>query len=60
MKAAVFKEKGLLELEDVPEPEIGPRDVLLQITHCAICGSDLHRYMYGMLNPDVILVAVEI
>jgi len=55
MKAAVFKEKGLLEVEDVPEPEIGPRDVLLQITHCAICGSDLHRYMYGMLNPGVIM-----
>ena len=55
MKAAVFKEKGLLEVEDVPEPEIGPRDVLLQITHCAICGSDLHRYMYGMLNPGVVM-----
>jgi len=55
MKAAVFKEKGLLEVEDVPEPDISPRDVLLQITHCAICGSDLHRYMYGMLNPGVIM-----
>lgn len=55
MKAAVFKEKGVLKVEDVPEPEIGPRDVLLQVTHCAICGSDLHRYMYGMLKPGVIM-----
>ena len=55
MKAAVFKEKEVLAVEDVPEPEIGPQDVLLQITHCAICGSDLHRYMYGMLNPGVIM-----
>lgn len=55
MKAGVFKEKGVLAVEDVPEPEIGPQDVLLQITHCAICGSDLHRYMYGMLKPGVIM-----
>ena len=55
MKAGVFKEKGVLVVEDVPEPEIGPQDVLLQITHCAICGSDLHRYMYGMLSPGFIM-----
>ena len=55
MKAGVFKEKGVLVVEDVPEPEIGPQDVLLQITHCAICGSDIHRYIYGMLNPGVIM-----
>jgi 2-desacetyl-2-hydroxyethyl bacteriochlorophyllide A dehydrogenase len=55
MKAAVFKEKGLMTIEDVPEPEIGPRDVLLKLSHCAICGSDLHRYLYGMLNPGSIL-----
>ena len=55
MKAGIFKEKGVLSVEDVPEPEIGPQDVLLQITHCAICGSDLHRYMYGMLKPGIIM-----
>ena len=55
MKAAVFKEKGVLKVEEVPNPQIGPRDVLLQITHCAICGSDLHRYMYGMLKPETIM-----
>lgn len=55
MKAAVFKEKGILKVEDVKEPEIGPQDVLIQITHCAICGSDLHRYITGMLKPGVIM-----
>ena len=55
MKAGIFKEKGLLVVEDVPVPEIGPQDVLLQITHCAICGSDLHRYIYGMLRPETIM-----
>ncbi len=55
MKAAVFKEKGVLKIEDVPEPEMGPNDALLSISHCAICGSDLHRYLYGMLTPGSIL-----
>jgi (R,R)-butanediol dehydrogenase/meso-butanediol dehydrogenase/diacetyl reductase len=55
MKAAVFKEKGVLKIEDVPEPEVGPSDVLLRINHCAICGSDLHRYLYGMLEPGSIM-----
>ncbi|HSB71745.1 MAG TPA: zinc-binding dehydrogenase [Candidatus Methylomirabilis sp.] len=55
MRAAVFREKGILKVEDVPEPVVGPRDVLLKVTHCAICGSDLHRYAYGMLRPGAIL-----
>jgi (R,R)-butanediol dehydrogenase/meso-butanediol dehydrogenase/diacetyl reductase len=55
MRAAVFKEKGVLEVEDVPDPIVGPRDVLLQVTYCAICGSDLHRYAHGMLRPGAIM-----
>jgi 2-desacetyl-2-hydroxyethyl bacteriochlorophyllide A dehydrogenase len=55
MKAAVFKKKGVLKVEEVPRPEPGVNDVLLQITHCAICGSDLHRYQYGMMSPGTIM-----
>jgi 2-desacetyl-2-hydroxyethyl bacteriochlorophyllide A dehydrogenase len=55
MRAAVLKEKGVLKVEDVPDPVVGPRDVLLKVTHCAICGSDLHRYSHGMLRPGAII-----
>jgi (R,R)-butanediol dehydrogenase/meso-butanediol dehydrogenase/diacetyl reductase len=55
MRAAVFKEKGVLKVEDVPDPVTGPRDVLMRVTHCAICGSDLHRYSHGMLRPGAII-----
>ena len=55
MRAAVFKEKGVLKVEDVSDPVVGPRDVLLKVTHCAICGSDLHRYSHGMLRPGAII-----
>jgi len=31
-----------LELTDLPQPEIGPRDVLIRVRACGICGSDVH------------------
>jgi len=33
-----------LELKEIPVPEIGPREVLLSIRACGICGSDIHMY----------------
>jgi L-iditol 2-dehydrogenase len=42
MKALVLTEYHHFEFTDVPEPEIGPDDVLVQIKACGICGSDLH------------------
>jgi len=35
--------RGNLELRDVPVPDIGDEDILMKVTHCGICGSDLHR-----------------
>lgn len=43
MRAAVFK--GLsapLVIETVPDPAPGPRDIVVKIRNCGICGSDLH------------------
>ncbi|MDO9706775.1 zinc-binding dehydrogenase [Paracraurococcus lichenis] len=43
MRAAVFEGIGRpLALREVPEPQIGPGDLLLQVALCGICGSDLH------------------
>ncbi len=42
MKALVFKEIGKIELEDIPIPEVNnPDDVLIKVTACGICGSDV-------------------
>ena len=51
MKAAVFKEKNLLVVEDVPDPQPRDDEVVMKVSYCAICGSDLHRYSYGMMSP---------
>ena len=42
MKALVLKEYQKFVYEDVPEPEIGKDDVLIQVNVCGICGSDVH------------------
>jgi len=43
MKAAVFKGKGRLEVENVPLPVVKePDDVLFQVEACGICGTELH------------------
>ncbi len=35
---------GCVELRDVPVPEIGPEDVLLDVAAVGVCGSDLHQW----------------
>lgn len=42
MKALVLEEYNCLEYNDVPEPPIGPNDVLIRVKACGICGSDVH------------------
>jgi len=43
MKAAVFREIGKkLSIEEVPEPEPGDGDLIVEVRACGICGSDLH------------------
>lgn len=45
MKALVKTEPAAgLTLKDVPEPTVGPNDVLIKIKKTAICGTDLHIY----------------
>ena len=42
MKALVLKEYNRLEYEEVPDPVVGPEDVLIRVKACGICGSDVH------------------
>ena len=44
MKALVWRGGSLLALEDVPEPQPGPGEVVVQVVLAGICGSDLHAY----------------
>jgi len=42
MNALLLKEYMNLELVQMPNPEIGPQDVLVRVRACGICGSDVH------------------
>jgi len=44
MQALVLEKPSLLRLHDVPMPALGPREVLIQVKACGICGSDVHGY----------------
>src|SRR5271156_4439328 len=45
MKALVKREAAPgIWLDDVPEPKVGPNDVLIEIDKTAICGTDMHIY----------------
>jgi len=54
-EAAVFKEKGKLVVEEVPDPKPEADEIILKVKYCAICGSDLHRYDHGMMSPGLIM-----
>lgn len=42
MKSLLLRDYMKLEMTDMPEPEIGPDDVLVRVRACGICGSDVH------------------
>ncbi len=42
MKALVLAEYNRLEIQELPDPRPGPREVLVEVRACGICGSDVH------------------
>ena len=42
MRALVLEEYNKLVYKEMPEPVIGPEDVLVRVKACGICGSDVH------------------
>jgi threonine dehydrogenase-like Zn-dependent dehydrogenase len=57
MKALCWHGKHQITCDTVPDPKIEePRDAVIKVTSCAICGSDLHLYdgyMPGMMSGDI-------
>jgi len=44
MQAVVFSKSEALSIEQVPEPECQPDEVILKVASSGICGTDLHIY----------------
>ncbi|MCP2047908.1 UNVERIFIED_ORG: (R,R)-butanediol dehydrogenase/meso-butanediol dehydrogenase/diacetyl reductase [Paenarthrobacter nicotinovorans] len=47
MKAARFHGRNDIRIDDVPEAEVRPGTVKIQVAWCGICGTDLHEYLEG-------------
>ncbi len=54
MRAAVYKGDRRLDVEERPTPDLGPNDVLLEVSHCGVCGSDIHHVLEGWGATDSI------
>ncbi|OLR92154.1 zinc-dependent alcohol dehydrogenase family protein [Actinokineospora bangkokensis] len=55
MKAAVITGIGSVEVTEVPDPTPGPRDVVVDVAACGLCGTDLH-ILQGEFAPTLPIV----
>jgi L-iditol 2-dehydrogenase len=51
MKAQVFRGVNQLSYEDVPVPEIGSDEVLVQVKVVGLCQSDIKKILYPLYEP---------
>lgn len=54
MKAVYLAEVGRFETREIEVPEPGPRDVLVAVKSCGVCGSDIHYYEHGRIGDFVV------
>src|SRR3954454_16919520 len=57
MKALVLKEYKKFAYEDFPSPQPGPKEVLIRVKACGICGSDVHGMdgSTGRRRPPIVM-----
>jgi len=54
MKAAVYRGRNDVRVEEIPAPSAGPGEILLQIQACGVCGTDLKKIAHGDLPPPLV------
>lgn len=52
--AAVMPELGRIEIQEVPEPEPGPRDAIVAIEAVGVCGSDTAYFTHGRIGDWIV------
>ncbi|MGH4027420.1 zinc-dependent alcohol dehydrogenase family protein [Actinomycetota bacterium Odt1-20B] len=55
MKAAIIESVGKAVVGEVPDPTPGPRDVVVEVAACGLCGTDLH-ILQGEFAPTLPVV----
>ncbi len=47
MRAAVIEKIGIIDVLEVPDPELLPESMLIKVEACAVCGSDIRIFRKG-------------
>src|SRR5277367_5904402 len=55
MRAGVYREKGIVRVEEVPVPDVGVNEVLIKVAACGICGTDIKKIFHAYVAPPQIL-----
>ena len=55
MRAGVYREKGVVRVEEVPVPEVSEGEVLIKVAACGICGTDIKKIFQRYVEPPQIL-----
>ena len=55
MRAAVYKGNQRLSVEEVPTPSAGPGQVVVKVKYCAICGTDVHAFLYDIAPAGTVM-----
>lgn len=51
---------GLTRCDEAPRPTLGPREVLIQVTHTGICGTDRHIYEWDAWSASRVPLGITI
>ena len=55
MRAGVYRDKGVVKVEEVAVPEVGPNEVLIKVAACGVCGTDIKKIFQRYVEPPQIL-----
>ncbi|MDQ1476882.1 MAG: (R,R)-butanediol dehydrogenase / meso-butanediol dehydrogenase / diacetyl reductase [Actinomycetota bacterium] len=55
MPAAVYIGDGAIEVQQLPVPALGAEEALVEVSHCGICGTDLHLVLERYARPGSVL-----
>src|ERR1035441_8895504 len=54
MRAAVYRGKGRVVVENVPVPQITAGEGLIRVAACGICGTDIKKIDHGFVSAPQI------
>ena len=54
MKAMMLTGIRKMEMLEIPEPSVGPKDVKIRMSVMGVCGSDIHYYNHGRIGSQIV------